>query len=111
MTTQRKDPAIAQTIMDQIGRPTFFMVNAKNFLDHGNGLSFRIQCRGTKANYVEILLAGDDTYTVKIVKIGRAPSYKIVERCNVEGIHVDGLHDLIAEHTGLAVRMPVVHGL
>ena len=104
-----RNPEIARTIIEQLGRGTLFMLGAKNLVDHGDGLSFRI--RGSKAaNYVEIKLdAGLDLYNVEIKKIGRAPSFKVKDVASHKGVYADMLHELIENATGLATRMPRVH--
>lgn len=102
-----KDPTIARTIIEQLGNGTLYMLGAKDLLDLGDGLSFRV--RGSRrANYVEIRLTPADLYDVSIRKIGRAPSYRVTEVCDAKGIYCDQLHELIERETGLATRLPNV---
>ena len=105
MNTTTNNPAIAQTIISQLGNLSFRMLGAKNLLDLGNGLSFRI--RGSRTcNYIAIELdPGTDTYSVRTAKIGRAPSYKVSNDSTEIGIYADMLHTLIERTTGLCARM------
>ncbi len=99
-----KDPQIAKTIVSQLGNMTLNMLGAKNLLDLGNGLSFRV--RGSKTvNYIAIEFdAATDTYRVRTCKMGRAPNFKISNDNTLEGVYVDMLHGLIEDTTGLCAR-------
>ncbi|MHA1572968.1 MAG: hypothetical protein ACTSX8_03155 [Alphaproteobacteria bacterium] len=105
MNTTTNNPAIAQTLIDQLGNLTFRMLGAKDLLDLGNGLSFRI--RGSRTcNYIAIELdTATDTYTVRTAKIGRAPSYKVSNDETQAGVYADMLHTLIESASGLCARM------
>lgn len=99
--------SVAKTISESLGGGTLFMLGAKNLVDHGDGLSFRV--RGSKrVNYVKITLDPSDTYSVEFKKIGRAPSFKVTEVSDFSMVYVDRLHDLIESETGLYTRMPTV---
>lgn len=87
----------AQTIQQQIGNRTFSMLGAKNLLDHGDALSFRIR-GSSKANYVKITLTPADLYDVEIGKI-HGLNYRVVD--TTKGAYVDMLHNLIESATGL----------
>lgn len=99
--THTKDPQIAKTIVTQLGNMSLNMLGAKNLLDLGNGLSFRI--RGSRTvNYIAITLdAGTDTYSVRTAKIGRAPSCKVSNDKTATGLYADMLHTAIETTTGL----------
>lgn len=100
---------VAKTIAESLGGGTLFMLGAKNLVDHGDGLSFRV--RGSKkplANYVKITLDPSDTYTVEFKRLGRAPNFKVFDVADYSMVYVDMLHDLIETHTGLCARMPTV---
>ena len=103
MTT--RDPQIAATIQSQIGNGALFMLGAKNLIDHGDGLSFRI--RGSKkVNYIKITLDDyRDLYDIEFKKIGRAPNYRIDDVGGFQCIGADQLHNLIHITTGLDVRL------
>lgn len=105
ITTKTNDPQIAQTIIAQLGKGALFMLGAKDLLDLGNGLQFRI--RGSaKANTIMIELdQGADLYNLRILKIGRAPGYRITEVADHKGIYWDQLRPLIEEATGLYTSM------
>ena len=121
MAELTRNQEIAGTIRSQLGGGTLMMINAKNLVAVEKGLSFKVSCRGTKANYITITLdEGTDTYNFLAQKItgGRWNSKKM-ERSPIkkktikeaEGVYVDMLHELLAEATGLAVRMPRVVGI
>lgn len=99
------NPQIAQTIINQLGRGALYMLGAKDLLDLGNGLQFRI--RGSrKANTIMIELdEGADLYHVRILKIGRAPNYRITEVANVSGLFADQLRPVIEQNTGLYMSL------
>ena len=87
----------ASIIKNQIGGKALFMIGAKNLLDHGNALSFRV--RGSKAvNYVKITLTPSDLYDVEYGKVWGA-NYKV--KATEEGIYCDMLHASIERNTGL----------
>lgn len=95
-----RDPMIANTILKQVGRRALFVLGAKNLLDLGNGLSFRV--RGSRTvNYIEITLDANDTYSFRTAKIGRAPNFKVSNDSTVDGVYCDMLHSLIESKTGL----------
>jgi hypothetical protein len=62
---------IAQTILRQLGgNKLAAMTGAKNFLDLGNGLSFRVpNNRSGAPNYVKITLDPSDTYRVEFARV------------------------------------------
>jgi len=88
---------IAKTIANQIGNPALFMLGAKNLIDHGDALSFRV--RGSKAvNYIKITLTPADLYTMEFGKVwGSKYTVKNVE----DGMYFDMLRDAIERNTGL----------
>jgi hypothetical protein len=92
---------VADTIAQQIGRRALFMLGAKNLINHGSALSFRI--RGSKAaNYIKITLTPMDLYDMEFGKI-RGHNYKIV--ATDEGVYSDMLNDIITERTGLYTQL------
>jgi len=103
--TGREQISIAATIRSQINfndtRNTMYLLGAKNLVDHGNGLSFRI--RGSKrVNYIKITLNGMDLYNIEMGKIWGA-KYTVVYE--IEDVYNDMLHDIIAHETGLVTRL------
>ena len=97
------NPEIAKIIMQQMGgggRLKMF-VNGRNFLDHGNGLSFRFT--GSKvANYMKIILSPDDTYKVELGKIW-GKSYKIKKE--LDGVYCDQLVSIFEDTTKLYLSL------
>jgi len=104
--------SIVRTIIEQVGRGTFFMLGTKDDVvscAEGRGIHFAVRGSPKKINRVEIVLAGDDTYTVSFHKIRYASARYGYERKTIaefEGIYADGLHDIIEKYTGLVTRMP-----
>lgn len=93
--------SIAKTIQEQIGHKALYMLGAKNLLDHGDALSFRV--RGSKAvNYIKITLNSMDTYDLEFGKVW-GHNYKV--KATFDGAYVDMLHDLIEKETGLYTKL------
>jgi hypothetical protein len=89
---------VAQTISKQIGGGAFTMIGAKNLLDHGDALSFRIGRNSKSVNYVKVTLTPADLYDVEYGYI-RGTTYKV--RSNEQGIYADMLRESIERNTGL----------
>ena len=89
---------IANTIRNQIGGGALFMIGAKNLIDHGDALSFRIGRNSKSVNYVKITLNASDTYDIEYGYI-RGTSYKV--RSTDEGMYNDMLRGSIERNTGL----------
>lgn len=93
---------IADTTRAQIGNGALYMLGAKNFTYSKEGtLGFTIGRNPGKVTHIEIGLAADDTYTMRFVKVGRAPKYTITELGQVTGVYCDMLCQVIEEKTGL----------
>jgi len=112
-TKSTRNVEIANIIRGQIRRE-MFMIGAKHPAAVENGLKFRVSCRGTKANYITITLDANDTYTFLAEKVtgGRfmrkTMTHSPVKTKTVlehSGVYCDMLSDLIAEATGLTVRL------
>lgn len=108
-----RNQEIAGIIRSQIHK-ALVMIGGKNLVAVENGLRFKVQCRGTKANYITITLDPNDTYTFKAEKItGDRWNAKKMERSPIKrktvsemsGVYCDMLDDLIADATGLTVRL------
>ena len=112
---------VAETILRQMGgsRRLVMMIGAKHFISYGaeeasgsmhgdqgpslGAVSFKFPNKGAgRPNYVKILLATDDTYTVIFGRI-RGYSYKPTER--VEGVHAGQLKKLFERKTGLYLSL------
>lgn len=98
--------SIAQQIYAQLGGRAFsMMTGAKNFVDHGNGLGFRIGRNAGRANHILVTLTPADLYDVEF----SASSVRGHNRVAlVEGVFVDQLKPIISEQTGLALELPVI---
>ena len=60
---------IAATILAQLGGSRFIaMTGAKNLVNHGSALTFKIGRNSSKANMVRVTLNSDDTYTVDFIR-------------------------------------------
>ena len=88
---------IARTIQTQLGG-ALVMMGAHTLIDHGDALSFKF--RGSrKANYLKITLAGDDTYTMDFLKVGR--NFSIKEVASLSGVYASNVKSVIETTTGL----------
>ena len=88
---------VAETIRQQIGQKALYMLGAKNLINHGDALSFRI--RGSrKVNYIKITLTADDLYDIEFGKI-HGLNYTV--KHTTKGAYNDMLLNSIEIHTGL----------
>jgi len=94
--------SVVKVIYNQIGGNRFkTMTGARNFVNHGNALSFRIP-RTNSINYIKITLDADDTYSMEFGRI-HGNNYTVVKE--LSGIYCDQLEEIIADTTGLATRL------
>jgi hypothetical protein len=93
---------VANTILEQLGgaRRLNAMLGAYNFIDLGNGLSFRI--KNQKANYIKIELNAKDLYDVEVGRV-RGDAYKVVASQN--DIYFDQLKPFIEKATGMYLSL------
>jgi hypothetical protein len=93
---------IANTILSQLGGANRLnaMTGAYNFLDLGNGLSFKI--KNQRANYIKIILNGKDLYDVEVGRI-RGTTYKVVKTGN--DLYFDQLKEFIENATGMYLSL------
>lgn len=89
---------VAKTIADQIGGRAFYMIGAKNLVNHGDALSFKVGRNSKSVNYVKVTLTPADLYDVEYGWVTKK-GYKV--RATDEGIYCDMLHDSIERNTGL----------
>jgi len=89
---------VANTIREQIGGGALFMIGAKNLLDHGDALSFRIGRNSKSVNYIKVTLTPADLYDIEFGWITKN-DYKV--RATDEGMYFDMLRDSIERNTGL----------
>lgn len=92
---------VAETIREQLGGRTLYMLGAKDLVGDANGLQFAI--RGSrKVSKIRIELTPADTYTVRFYR-GRGLNLK--EIASVEDVYVDSLHQTIEKYTGLITSL------
>jgi len=96
----------ADTILRQLGGSgrLSIMIGAKNFVGEDRALSFRFAARAKYgANWIEVTLAGDDTYTIRFAKVTR-PRFggeTVAERGTFRGVYVAQLRATIERETEL----------
>jgi len=105
-------PIIPQTILEQLGNGTLFMLGT---LSHKVGgimysnedptwLSIRIKGSPLSVNYLKISLVNDE-YTMEF---GRIHGMKYTVKKLVEGVFFDQLHEIIEQYTALRTQVPTV---
>ena len=96
---------IASTILEQLGGYKFItMTGAKNLLDHGDALSFKMPSRFANKgiNYVKITLDPRDTY---IIFFGKIAKYEMKEIATWTDVYADGLQGAFSRETGLNTHL------
>lgn len=118
------DTTIAREIINQLGGNHFaVMTGAKQFIAIENGVKFMIGRNASKANMVQVILRGDDTYTLQFWKKGALPNtvailrksktsdefFEMLEAAKkraepqmlkeYEGVYCDMLRDLFTSYT------------
>lgn len=99
---------VALTIAAQMGGAAALklMLGAYNYSSHKDeglgALSFRFK-GSRKANYLKVILAGNDTYSLRFGKIAKF-DYDVVEF--VQEVYCDQLGEVFTRVTGLDVRVP-----
>jgi len=96
---------IAQTILEQLGGRRFtVMTGAKNYVDHGNALSFHLGRNSSRANVIKITLDPSDTYTLEMGRYSRKNlEYTVLE--TTSDIYAEDLTRIFTQKTGLATRL------
>ena len=97
---------VASIILEQLGGAGRLkaMIGAANFVDHGDGLSFKFK-GSRKANYVKVTLRADDTYLLELKTIAPPPAFIPSREIDFEGVYWDMLQDLIERETGLYLSL------
>ena len=93
---------IGETIYNQLGDKTLFMIGAKNLTVNKKGASFKIMRNSKKVTHVSIELNNKDLYDVTFYKC-RKFEYKIINKEN--DIYNDQLNTVIEFNTGLATKL------
>jgi hypothetical protein len=97
---------VAATLAQQIGRPAFVMIGARDILGREDGLSFRVGRNAKSVTHLRITLDPSDTYTVEALRIRRVQGVltpKVVE--TRELVYADSLHQTIEALTGLYTKL------
>ena len=117
--TSQEANQICNTIVQQLcggsrGR-LVAMLGAKDFFynltDEGVAFQFKFKAKAKntkkgRPNFCRVTyLAGKDLYRFELVKIGRAPSYKIVTTYELEDVYGDMLQNLFESETGLYLKL------
>jgi hypothetical protein len=96
---------VAATIIEQlsgtVGR-LVAMTGARDLLDLGNGIAFKLPRGMGPHRYIEIVLEPSDTYTVQFCKIVK---YRKVVNREVGDVYADNLRELFEAETGLAMAL------
>lgn len=94
---------VAKEILTQLGGNKFIaMTGAKNLVDGGKFLGFKLPRAKDGINYVKITLTSMDLYDIEFGGI-RANDYKVVKK--VGGIYNDQLQNIFTKVTGLHTRL------
>ena len=104
MTNQSKNKEIAETIFRQIGANRLAVmigIKQKSIIESGLDIKFKARAKN-KAKGLQIILKGDDTYTMRFYSIIKL---NVIERGTYEGIYADSLLDVFENETGLATRL------
>ena len=108
-TTPATDTTVANEIARQMGgtRRIAIMTGAKNFTADGPALIFQLPSGKSRdgINNVRITLDADDTYTVRFLRVGRAPTDKVTVVKEVSMIFADQLKSLFESTTGLYLSL------
>lgn len=103
---QESENQVAKIILEQLGGNKFIaMTGAKNFINLGNGLSFKLPGAGfTKngINFVKIILDPSDTYNIEFGRT-RGTTYKVINTTN--DIYFDVLQEVFTRYTGLETHL------
>lgn len=102
------DQTVSQTILQQLGGQRFIaMTGAKNFIDHGKGLSFKIGRNCKRVNCVRITLNVLDLYNVEFLNInlGRKNSEWIKTVSEICNIDADNLQGIFTANTGMDTHL------
>ena len=98
------NPIIASTIIDQLPRMAFTMMGAKDLVDMGNGLRWRVGRNAKRVTHVQVTLNASDTYDVATYRsTKRGLDYVLM--ADVRGVYVDALRATIENATGLYLSL------
>lgn len=96
---------VAQNILAQLGSNRFrVMTGAKDFVNTGNGLSFRVGRNAKGVTHVRIELTPADLYAVSFLKYS-ARTFTSTVVAEADGVYADQLQRVFTEHTGLDTHL------
>ncbi|MDP3939039.1 MAG: hypothetical protein Q8R92_13020, partial [Deltaproteobacteria bacterium] len=105
---KRNPVGVAATILRQLGGAGRLsaMIGAHTFLDHGDGLSFKLKLKGKRGagNYVKVTLDPSDTYTVSFAQITRR-GLDVTRTGEYSGVYASALRPTIEQHLGLYMSL------
>lgn len=89
------------------------MMGAKNLVSGDRFLQFKIGTNGKKVTHVTVALTSDALYTVRFDRVSKvgfnartgAVTGGVKMLCEVEGVPVCQLRDIISENTGLYLSL------
>lgn len=93
---------IGQTIYNQLGNKTLFMVGAKNLTVNEKGAMFKIMRNSKKVTHISIELNNKDLYDIKFYNCKKF-EYKIINTEN--NVYNNQLSVLIESNTGLSTKL------
>jgi hypothetical protein len=93
---------IAQTIAQQLGHKTLFMIGAKNLIAGKDYLQMRLGRNSGNWNSLKIALNGLDLYDMTFYKIRKL---SVTKKKTIDNIYCDQLHDIIETETGLRTKL------
>lgn len=95
--------SVAKEILSQLGGNRFVaMTGAKNLVDGGKYLAFKLPRAKGGINYVKVTLTSMDLYDLEFGRI-RNMEYKVVKE--LKGIYNDQLQSIFTQVTGLHTRL------
>ncbi len=97
--------SIAKTIADQIGSRAFYCLGAKNLVDTGKGLDFKVGRNAAGVTHVSIKLTALDLYDVEFVRCNTRAKVMRKTVSLDEGIYADMLHTAIENGTGMVTSL------
>jgi hypothetical protein len=98
------DMTVANTIARQIGHRAFVMMGTRYKLGDERSLTFDV--RGSRTvNKIRVTLNTGDLYDVDFLKVGRAPTYRVVLVDERTDIYFDALREVIERATGLRLSL------
>ncbi len=99
--------SVATIIRDQIGSRAFFMLGAKNLIDTGKGLAFKVGrgARNEQGAVTHITITLDEATDLYTMEASWVRGANVKSRAKIEGAYVDMLHDFIRDNTGMALSL------